>query len=197
MFTGIVQDLGRIVSRETRGVDARITIATERLKLANVAIGDSICVQGVCLTVTSLAGNAFTADVSHETLSLTTLGELQVNAQVNLEPSLRAGDPLGGHLVSGHVDGVARVSGVAKDGDSLRVTFDAPRELARYIARKGSVAVDGVSLTVNEVAGTTFGVSLIPHTQSVTTLGRLQVGARVNLEVDPIARYVERLSQMS
>ncbi|HVY79436.1 MAG TPA: riboflavin synthase [Steroidobacteraceae bacterium] len=197
MFTGIVQDLGRLVSRETRGVDARITIATERLKLANVAIGDSICVQGVCLTVTSLAGNAFTADVSHETLSLTTLGELQVNAQVNVEPSLRAGDPLGGHLVSGHVDGVARVSGVAKDGDSLRVTFDAPRELARYIARKGSVAVDGVSLTVNEVAGTTFGVSLIPHTQSVTTLGRLQVGARVNLEVDPIARYVERLSQMS
>ncbi|HEU4623155.1 MAG TPA: riboflavin synthase [Steroidobacteraceae bacterium] len=197
MFTGIVQDLGRIVSRETRGVDARITIATERLKLANVAIGDSICVQGVCLTVTSLAGNAFTADVSHETLSLTTLGELQVNAQVNLEPSLRAGDPLGGHLVSGHVDGVARVTAVAKDGDSLRVTFDAPRELARYIARKGSVAVDGVSLTVNEVAGTTFGVNLIPHTQSVTTLGRLQVGARVNLEVDPIARYVERLSQMS
>jgi riboflavin synthase len=195
MFTGIVQDLGRIVSRENRGVDARLTIGTERLKLANVAIGDSICVQGVCLTVTSLSGSAFTADVSHETLSLTTLGELQVNAPVNLEPSLRAGDPLGGHLVSGHVDGVARVTAVAKDGDSLRMSFDVPRELARYIARKGSVAVDGVSLTVNEVAGTTFGVNLIPHTQTVTTLGRLQVGARVNLEVDPIARYVERLTQ--
>lgn len=195
MFTGIVQDLGRIASRETRGVDARLTISTERLKLANVAIGDSICVQGVCLTVTSLTGNAFTADVSHETLSLTTLGELQVNSPVNLEPSLRAGDPLGGHLVSGHVDGVARVTALGKDGDSLRMTFDVPRELARYIARKGSVAVDGVSLTVNEVAGLTFGVNLIPHTQAVTTLGRLQIGNRVNLEVDPIARYVERLTQ--
>jgi len=194
MFTGIVQDLGRIVSRDSRGVDAQLTIGTERLKLTNVAIGDSICVQGVCLTVTSLTGNAFTADVSHETLSLTTLGELQVSSPVNLEPSLRAGDPLGGHLVSGHVDGVARVTALAKDGDSLRMTFDVPRELARYIARKGSVAVDGVSLTVNEVSGTTFGVNLIPHTQAVTTLGRLQVGARVNLEVDPIARYVERLT---
>jgi len=197
MFTGIVQDLGRIVSRETRGVDARLTIGTNHLKLTNVAIGDSICVQGVCLTVTSLTGNAFTADVSHETLSLTTLGELQVNSSVNLEPSLRVGDPLGGHLVSGHIDGVARVTALAKDGDSLRLTFDVPHELARYIARKGSVAVDGVSLTVNEVAGTTFGVNLIPHTQAVTTLGRLKVGARVNLEVDPIARYVERLTQAS
>jgi riboflavin synthase len=195
MFTGIVQDLGRIVSRESRGVDARLTIGTDRLKLTNVAIGDSICVQGVCLTVTSLTGNAFTADVSHETLSLTTIGELQVNAPVNLEPSLRAGDPLGGHLVSGHVDGVARVTALAQDGDSLRMTFDVPKDLARYIARKGSVAVDGVSLTVNEVGGTTFGVNLILHTQTVTTLGRLKVGSRVNLEVDPIARYVERLTQ--
>jgi riboflavin synthase len=195
MFTGIVQDLGRIVSRESHGVDARLSIGTERLALANVAIGDSICVQGVCLTVTSLSGKAFTADVSHETLSLTTLGELQVNSPVNLEPSLRAGDPLGGHLVSGHVDGVARVTALAKDGDSLRLTFDVPQELARYIARKGSVAVDGVSLTVNEVAGTTFGVNLIPHTQTVTTLGRLKVGSRVNFEVDTIARYVERLTQ--
>jgi riboflavin synthase len=151
----------------------------------------------VCLTVTSLTGNAFTADVSHETLSLTTLGELQTNSPVNLEPSLRAGDPLGGHLVSGHVDGVARVAALAKDGDSLRITFDVPRDLARYVARKGSVAIDGVSLTVNEVAGTTFGVNLIPHTQAVTTLGRLQAGARVNLEVDTIARYVERLTQTS
>jgi riboflavin synthase len=195
MFTGIIQDLGRIVSRESRGVDARLTIGTQRLALEHIAIGDSICVQGVCLTVTSLTGNAFTADVSHETLSLTTLGELQPNSPVNLEPSLRAGDPLGGHLVSGHVDGVARVTALAKDGDSLRMTFDVPRDLARYVARKGSVAIDGVSLTVNEVAGTTFGVNLIPLTQAVTTLGRLQAGARVNLEVDPIARYVERLTQ--
>jgi riboflavin synthase len=197
MFTGIIQDLGRVVSRESHGVDARVTIGTQRLPLANIAIGDSICVQGVCLTVTSLTGNAFTADVSHETLSLTTLGELQTNSPVNLEPSLRAGDPLGGHLVSGHVDGVAHVAALAKDGDSLRITFDVPRDLARYVARKGSVAIDGVSLTVNEVAGTTFGVNLIPHTQAVTTLGRLQAGARVNLEVDTIARYVERLTQTS
>jgi riboflavin synthase len=197
MFTGIIQDLGRVVSRESHGVDARVTIGTQRLPLANIVIGDSICVQGVCLTVTSLTGNAFTADVSHETLSLTTLGELQTNSPVNLEPSLRAGDPLGGHLVSGHVDGVARVAALAKDGDSLRITFDVPRDLARYVARKGSVAIDGVSLTVNEVAGTTFGVNLIPHTQAVTTLGRLQAGARVNLEVDTIARYIERLTQTS
>jgi len=149
----------------------------------------------VCLTVTSLAGSAFTADVSHETLSLTTLGELQTGSPVNLEPSLRAGDPLGGHLVSGHVDGVAEVSAASKDGDSLRLTITPPRALARYIARKGSVTVDGVSLTVNEVSGEAFGVNLIPHTQAVTTLGALRVGARVNLEIDTVARYVERLAQ--
>ena len=195
MFTGIIQDLGRVSAREARGVDARLTIATQRLDLSGVAIGDSICVQGVCLTVTSLAGSAFTADVSHETLSLTTLGELQTGSPVNLEPSLRAGDPLGGHLVSGHVDGVAEVSAASKDGDSLRLTITPPRALARYIARKGSVTVDGVSLTVNEVSGEAFGVNLIPHTQAVTTLGALRVGARVNLEIDTVARYVERLAQ--
>ena len=195
MFTGIIQDLGRVSAREARGVDARLTIATQRLDLSGVAIGDSICVQGVCLTVTSLAGSAFTADVSHETLSLTTLGELQTGSPVNLEPSLRAGDPLGGHLVSGHVDGVAEVSAASKDGDSLRLTITPPRALARYIARKGSVTVDGVSLTVNEVSGAAFGVNLIPHTQAVTTLGALRVGARVNLEIDTVARYVERLAQ--
>jgi len=195
VFTGIIQDLGRVSAREARGVDARLTIATQRLDLSGVAIGDSICVQGVCLTVTSLAGSAFTADVSHETLSLTTLGELQTGSPVNLEPSLRAGDPLGGHLVSGHVDGVAEVSAASKDGDSLRLTITPPRALARYIARKGSVTVDGVSLTVNEVSGAAFGVNLIPHTQAVTTLGALRVGARVNLEIDTVARYVERLAQ--
>jgi len=195
VFTGIIQDLGRVSAREARGVDARLTIATQRLDLSGVAIGDSICVQGVCLTVTSLAGSAFTADVSHETLSLTTLGELQTGSPVNLEPSLRAGDPLGGHLVSGHVDGVAEVSAASKDGDSLRLTITPPRALARYIARKGSVTVDGVSLTVNEVSGAAFGVNLIPHTQAVTTLGALRVSARVNLEIDTVARYVERLAQ--
>jgi riboflavin synthase len=193
MFTGIIQDLGRVVSREARGVDARLTIAAQRLKLSDVAVGDSICVQGVCLTATSISGNTFTADVSNETLSLTTLGTLQADAPVNLEPSLRAGDPLGGHLVSGHVDGIANVTGLARDGDSLRVTFEAPQALAHYIARKGSVTIDGVSLTVNEVSGATFGVNLIPHTQAVTTLGRLVAGTRVNLEIDQVARYVERL----
>ena len=194
MFTGIVQDLGRVVSRELRGVDARLLIATKNLDLTAALVGDSISVQGVCLTVTSLDGASFSADVSHETLSLTTLGELAVGAAVNLEPALRAGDRLGGHLVSGHVDGVAQVSATSHDGDSLRVKVTVPAELARYISRKGSVTVDGVSLTVNEVEGATFGVNLIPHTQAVTTLGRLQAGVRVNLEVDPIARYVERLA---
>jgi len=197
VFTGIVQDLGRVAARETRGVDARLTIAAQRLDLSRVAIGDSICVQGVCLTVTSLSGNAFTADVSHETLSLTTLGDLKAGSAVNLEPSLRAGDPLGGHLVSGHVDGVAEVTAANKDGDSLRVTIAAPHALARYIARKGSVTVDGVSLTVNEVSGDAFGVNLIPHTQAVTTLGALRAGMRVNLEIDTVARYVERLAQQA
>jgi len=197
MFTGIVQDVGRVVSREARGVDTRLVIATSQLDLSGAAIGDSISVQGTCLTVTELTGNSFAADVSHETLSLTTLGELQPGAPVNLEPALRAGDRLGGHLVSGHVDGIAHVVSTAKDGDSLRVKVSVPPDLARYIARKGSVTLDGVSLTVNEVEGSTFGVNLIPHTQAVTTLGRLQPGARLNLEVDQMARYVERLATFS
>jgi riboflavin synthase len=193
MFTGIVQDVGQVAARETRGVDARLVITTKNLDLTDTAIGDSISVQGVCLTVVSLTPNSFTADVSHETLSLTTLGELKAGSPVNLEPALRAGDRLGGHLVSGHVDGVAHVSATSADGDSLRVKVTVPADLARYIARKGSVTVDGVSLTVNEVEGATFGVNLIPHTQTVTTLGRLQSGTRVNLEVDQMARYAERL----
>jgi riboflavin synthase len=194
MFTGIIQDIGRVASREMRGVDARLVITTENLDLSGAAIGDSISVQGVCLTVTALAGNSFTADVSHETLSLTTLGHLEAGAAVNLEPALRAGDRLGGHLVSGHVDGIARVASTGRDGDSLRVKIAVPADLARYIARKGSVTLDGVSLTVNEVEGATFGVNLIPHTQLVTTLGKLHVGAEINLEVDQMARYVERLA---
>ncbi len=195
MFTGIVLDLGTVAAREMHGVDLRLVVATKNLELAKAAIGDSISVQGVCLTVTSLTGNSFSADVSHETLSLTTLGELQVGSPVNLEPALRAGDRLGGHLVSGHVDGIAQVVSTSRDGDSLRVKVKVPAELARYIARKGSVTLDGVSLTVNEVEGDTFGINLIPHTQSVTTLGRLQSGVRLNLEVDQIVRYVERLTQ--
>jgi riboflavin synthase len=193
MFTGIVQDVGSVRSLEPRGGDVRIVVGVQGLDLARTAIGDSIAVQGVCLTVAELLPGAFAADMSRETLSLTTLGELEPGAPVNLEPALRAGDPLGGHLVSGHIDGVAKVVRLAGDARSVRVEIDVPSALARYIARKGSVAVDGVSLTVNEVDGARFGVNLIPHTQQVTTLGRLQPGTRVNLEVDQVARYVERL----
>jgi len=194
MFTGIVQDIGQVKSREPHGGDERLIISTDKMDLSRVAIGDSICVQGVCLTVAELQGKSFAADVSRETLSLTTLSELAAGSIVNLEPALRAGDPLGGHLVSGHVDGIAEVAVTSNDARSLRVTFKVPSSLARYIARKGSVTIDGVSLTINEVSGDTFGVNLIPHTQTVTTLGRLQAGTRVNLEVDQIARYVERLT---
>ena len=193
MFTGIVQDVGRVQERGKRGGDARIVVAFDRLDPAGIRVGDSICVQGVCLTVTELLGHAFAADVSRETLSLTTLGDLTVGSPVNLETSLRAGDPLGGHLVSGHVDGVAQVVAISGDARSLRLKIAVPSELGRYIARKGSIAVDGVSVTINEVEGPVFGVNIIPHTQAVTTLGRLTVGARVNLEVDQVARYVEQL----
>jgi riboflavin synthase len=193
VFTGIVQDVGKVSAREDRGGDARIVIAFDQLRSSDFRIGDSICVQGCCLTATDLPQGAFAADVSRETLSLTTLGDLAVGSPVNLEPSLKAGDALGGHLVSGHIDGVAEIISMSGDARSTRLTIAVPTGLARYIARKGSVAVDGVSLTVNEVDGATFGVNIIPHTQTVTTLGKLTVGARVNLEVDQVARYVERL----
>jgi riboflavin synthase len=193
VFTGIVQDVGQVRARENRGGDAYMVIAFDRLKATDFRIGDSICVQGCCLTAVELLGDAFTADVSRETLSLTTLGDLAVGSPVNLEPSLKAGDSLGGHLVSGHVDGLAEIVSISGDARSSRIKISVPQSLARYIARKGSVAVDGVSLTVNEVEGHTFGVNIIPHTQTVTTLGRLVVGSRVNLEIDQVARYVERL----
>jgi riboflavin synthase len=193
LFTGIVQDVGKVRARENRGGDARIVIAFSQMKAADFRIGDSICVQGCCLTATELLDDAFTADVSRETLSLTTLGDLAVGSPVNLEPSLKAGDALGGHLVSGHIDGVAEIVSISSDARSSRIKIAVPSDLARYIARKGSVAVDGVSLTVNEVESATFGVNIIPHTQTVTTLGKLVGGSRVNLEVDQVARYVERL----
>ncbi|HTV76709.1 MAG TPA: riboflavin synthase [Steroidobacteraceae bacterium] len=193
MFTGIVQDVGRVESLTARGGDVRMAIRASRLELARTAIGDSICVQGCCVTAVVLDGQVFEADLSRETLSLTTLGSLAVGAAVNLEPALRAGDALGGHLVSGHVDGVATIVSQNTDARSTRVVIEVPQDLARYVARKGSVAVDGVSLTVNEVAGRRFGVNLIPHTREHTTLGTLAPGGRVNLEIDPVARYVERL----
>ena len=193
MFTGIVQDVGRVLASESRGGDVRLTIGCERLDLASARVGDSLCVQGCCLTAIELGAKTFSADVSRETLTLTTLGDLQPGAAVNLEPALRAGDPLGGHLVSGHIDGVGRVTAVESEARSQRLTIAAPAGLARYLATKGSVAVDGVSLTINSVEGASFGVNIIPHTQSATTLGQLAAGARVNLEVDQIARYVQRL----
>jgi len=193
MFTGIVQDVGRVVSRESRGGDVRLLIAFDRLDPSGIKIGDSICVQGCCLTAVELHDRSFAADVSRETLSLTTLGDLAAGSPVNLEPSLKAGDALGGHLVSGHVDGIGEITAMSGDARSTRVEISVPPGLARYIARKGSVAIDGVSLTVNEVRGATFGINLIPHTQAVTTLGAIRPGTRVNLEIDQIARYVERL----
>ena len=182
MFTGIVQATGKILRLDPLEIDC------PQLDRKDVAIGDSISVQGVCLTVTQLTKTGFTADVSTETRRVTT-GLDEAGVAVNLEKALALGDRLGGHLVSGHIDGIGEVLSFA--GGVLRVR--APRELARYVARKGSICVDGVSLTVNRVEGDTFEVFLIPHTQEVTTLGRLAAGAKVNLEVDLIARYLERL----
>ena len=200
MFTGIVQEIGALKSIEARAgsgaaEDRRIEVSYASIARDRLNLGDSICVDGVCLTVAAHGASSFFADVSGETLRVTTLGARAAGARVNLEPALRAGDSLGGHWVSGHVDGIAEVLATSNDARSLRVEFSAPKPLARYIARKGSVTLDGVSLTVNEVDGEKFAVNLIPHTLEVTTLGRLAAGTRVNLEIDLLARYVERLSE--
>jgi riboflavin synthase len=197
MFTGIVQDLGRVQALERRGADLRLTIGTDRLDLSRAALGDSIAIAGVCLTAVGLAAHHFDADVSLETLARTTLGEWQVGRRVNLEPALRAGDALGGHLVAGHVDGVAQLVARSAQARSEQLRFRVPHALSSYLARKGSICIDGVSLTVNAVEGDDFEVNLIPHTLEVTTLGQLAVGERVNVEVDLIARYVERLLSAS
>jgi len=193
MFTGIVQGVGRIRSVEPHGGDATLWIATGDVSLADVAIGGSIAVNGCCLTAVRLEPDAFAADLSRETLSLTTAGEWSPGTPVNLEKALTAGQALGGHYVTGHVDGVGRVIARHDDARSVRVEFEVPAELARYVARKGSICVDGVSLTVNGVAGTRFDVNLVPHTLEMTILGGYRPGTRVNLEVDIIARYLERL----
>src|SRR5688572_4739764 len=193
MFSGIVQDLGTVRAIEQRGGDARMVIAAAQLDLQALRVGDSMCVQGACLTIAERAHDAFVVDVSRETLAVTTLGSFAAGKKVNLEPALRAGDPLGGHLVSGHIDGMGRVTALQPDARSMRVTVQAPRELAKYLARKGSVALDGVSLTVNVVRDSIFETNLIPHTRTLTTLGELAVGDPVNLEVDQVARYLERL----
>lgn len=200
MFTGLVQEVGEIRRLEPRngagGADARLVVGFRAIERVRLELGASICVDGVCLTVAQLDADSFTADVSGETLRVTTLGDKRAGSRVNLEPSLRAGDSLGGHWVSGHVDGVAEVVATERDARSLQVTIEAPQPLARYIARKGSVTLDGVSLTVNDVAGARFSINLIPHTLEVTTLGALAKGSRLNLEIDLLARYVERLNSM-
>ena len=192
MFTGIVTDIGEV--RQVRRGDggATLTIATA-YDTAAIALGASIACSGVCLTATALKPGSFTADVSNESLACSTLGDWHEGTRINLEQSLKLGDEMGGHLVLGHVDGVARIVDRRPDGDSVRFAFEAPADLAPFIAPKGSVALDGVSLTVNEVDGRTFGVNIIPHTLSHTTFGDAGPGTRVNLEIDLIARYVGRL----
>ena len=194
MFTGIVTDLGEILELEQRG-DLRARIGTA-YDVAGIDIGASIACDGVCLTVVALGRaprNWFDVEISAESVSKTNIGGWRLGQRLNLERALKLGDELGGHIVSGHVDGVAEVVKIAPEGDSLRVTFRAPRDLARFIAPKGSVALNGTSLTVNEVEGCDFGINFIPHTQAVTTWGGVALGQRINLEVDTMARYVARL----
>lgn len=193
MFTGIIEAVGTIRAIEPRGGDVRLSVEGGGLDLAGMDIGDSIAVNGCCLTVVAREGAGFAADVSRESLGLTTLGDLGRNSPVNLERALTLSKPLGGHLVTGHVDGVGRVENRVDDGRSVRFRVRAPDALARYIARKGSICVDGVSLTVNEVDGAVFGVNIVPHTLQATVFGAYREGSRVNLEVDIIARYLERL----
>lgn len=193
MFTGIVLAKGVVSNVEQRGGDLRLRIDAGDLDMSDVALGDSVCVSGVCLTAVDPDAKGFHADVSNETLSRTTLGALRVGDGVNLEKSLRLSDRLGGHLVAGHVDCVGRVLAIEPDARSQRWRFDVPAEFSKYIAAKGSICIDGVSLTVNDVAANTVGVNLIPHTISATTFAEKRVGDVVNVEVDLIARYVERL----
>ncbi len=195
MFTGIISSIGTVVAADGGRFTVRSDYAAD-----TIALGASICHDGVCLTVTSVqpegTGSRYTLDVSNETLSLTTLGQWAAGRAINLERALKAGDELGGHIVSGHVDGIARIADIRADGDSRRLTFEAPQALAPFIAPKGSVALDGTSLTVNEVDGARFGINLIPHTLTVTTWGRKKPGDLINIEIDPLARYVARLLEM-
>lgn len=193
MFTGIIQAVGKVVEAERRDGDLRLTLDAGGLDMSDVALGDSIAVNGVCLTVVEQLQRGFVADVSVETLDLTTVGLWPVGAGVNMEKSLTPGSRLGGHLVSGHVDGIGEVIERHPDARSERFTIRAPAELARYIAHKGSITVDGTSLTVNKVSGRDFELNIVPHTLEHTIFSDYQPGTRVNLEVDVIARYLERL----
>lgn len=194
MFTGLIQAVGRITMREAQGGDVRLCVDPGDLPVADVVLGESIAVSGVCLTVVACGASGLVFDVSNETLALTTLGALAAGAPVNLERAMLPSDRLGGHLVSGHVDGVGGVLSVTQDARSQRWRFAAPQSLLPYIAVKGSICVDGVSLTVNAVDAEGFEVNLIPHTLAHTAFGEMRAGDRVNLEVDLVARYVERLA---
>lgn len=193
MFTGLIRAVGAIERLTPVGGDVRLYVRTGKLDLTSVALGDSIAVNGVCLTAVELDHGRFAADVSRETLAHTTLGDLGPGAPVNLEPALTLATPLGGHLVSGHVDGVGQVLEMREDARSWRLQIHAPADLARYIAHKGSICVDGTSLTVNRVVGCVFDLNIVPHTLDETIIGGYRAGTRVNLEVDLIARYLERL----
>ena len=195
MFTGIIQAVGRVAAIEAGALDVRLRIETGKLPLDGVALGDSIATSGVCLTVTELPGDGYWADVSPETLSLTTLGRKAVGDPVNLETSLTLNTPLGGHLVSGHVDGVGAIEAIEEEARFWRVRVAAPENLSRYVAMKGSICVDGTSLTVNKVDGRRFELTIIPQTWEETVFSDYEVGSAVNLEVDVIARYLERLMQ--
>ena len=193
MFTGIIQAIGTIQAMQQRGGDMRLTINTGKLDMADVALGDSIAVNGVCLTAIKFDATSYVADVSLETLSLTSLGQLQVGSEVNLEKALTMETRLGGHLVSGHVDGQGEIIKRYDDGRSVRFHLKAPDELAKYIATKGSICLDGISLTVNKVTGAVFEINIVPHTIQETIIKHYRIGTQVNLEVDVIARYLERL----
>ena len=193
MFTGIIEGVGRLAALERRGGDVRLTVDVGTLAFDAVQLGESIAVNGVCLTVIEFDANTFAADASNETLALTTLGGLSAGDTLNLERAMRPADRLGGHLVSGHVDGLGRVERIEQDARAQRWRFSAPANLLRYIAKKGSICVDGVSLTVNEVDDAGFEVALIPHTVAHTRFAQTNVGDAVNLEIDLVARYVERL----
>ncbi len=191
MFTGLIQDIGTVTDIRKAG-DWRIMIETA-MDLASTQLCASIACAGCCLTVVEKTANSFAVDVSAESLSKTNIGTWNVGRKINIEPSLKLGDELGGHFVFGHVDGLAVIKNIRKEGDSHRLDIEAPQNLARYIAAKGSVSLDGVSLTVNEIQGHVFGVNIIPHTWSRTTLGTLKAGDHVNLEIDMLARYVARM----
>ncbi len=193
MFTGIIKAQGKLESIRSQDGDMRLTIKSADMPWQGIAVGESISVNGVCLTAVEVLEAGFVADVSVESANVTTLGKLEEGSKVNLEPSVSLGEPLGGHLVSGHIDCVGTIKARDSDARSVRLVVEIPAEYMRYVARKGSICVDGVSLTVNEVSASSFGVNIIPHTADVTIIGDYRTGTEVNIEVDLIARYVERL----